>query len=180
MSERERRIPTPLVLAIASAMVCIGLVAVFMAQEDEPEDPDRPSRVTVDDRTPEAAAESFLDAWRKREHDVAASLAVGEALTAVRAREERDAHLSDQERDLQRQVWDAMATSRLDLFLRESENLPGGDLRLAGVAEGEFLERPYEREMEFVMKEVQGAWRIESIHFGEILTELPAALHLED
>ena len=90
-----------------------------------------------------------------------------------------DEALSESERDLKRQVWDAMAASRLSLYLNESENLEGGRLRLSGTAEGEFLERPYERAMDYVMSETSEGWRVESVAFGEILSDVPDVLRLE-
>lgn len=183
MSEKKKedRLPTPLVLALASGMICVGVVAVVIARSGPAETAEqRASRVAVSDRTAEAAAESFLDAWRKREHDVARELAIENALQRVAAREESDRNLSDQERDLQRQVWDAMAATRLQLFLRESRNLPNERLALAGVAEGEFLEQAYQREVEFVMVETPQGWRVAEVMFGEILSDMPAALRFED
>ena len=179
--KREERLPTPLVLALASAMVCVGVVAVVISRSGPAEtEEQRASRVAVNDRTAEAAAESFLDAWRKREHDVARRLSIEAALRQVEAREQSDENLSEQERDLQRQVWDAMAATRLQLFLRESRNLPAGRLALAGVAEGEFLEQAYQREVEFVMVETTQGWRVAEVAFGEILSDMPAALRFED
>lgn len=182
MSEKkEDRIPGPLVLALASGMICIGVVAVIISQSGPAETAEeRASRVAVSDGTAEAAAESFLDAWRKREHDVARRLSMEEARARVEERERSDASLSDQERDLQRQVWDAMAATRLQLFLRESRNLPRGRVALSGVAEGEFLEQAYQREVEFVMVETTGGWRVANVMFGEILSDMPAALRFED
>lgn len=179
--KKEDKLPTPLVLALASAMVCVGVVAVVISRSGPAETAEeRASRVAVNDRTAEAAAESFLDAWRKREHDVARRLSMENALRRVEARRQSDENLSDQERDLQRQVWDAMAATRLQLFLRESRNLPQGRLALAGVAEGEFLEQAYQREVEFVMVETAQGWRVAEVAFGEILSDMPAALRFED
>lgn len=182
MSERspERRIPTPLVLALASGMVSVGVLAFALSNTTPTEDvPDALPGVMVDDSTPERAAESFLDAWRKRAHQTARDLTVGEARAMVDERAAADEALSESERDLKRQVWDAMAASRLSLYLNESENLEGGRLRLSGTAEGEFLERPYERAMDYVMSETSEGWRVESVAFGEILSDVPDVLRLE-
>ena len=50
---------------------------------------------------------------------------------------------------------------------------------LIGIAEGTFLDQPYEREMEFVLRPEAEVWRVEGFHFGEILTEVPRLLELE-
>jgi hypothetical protein len=179
--ESSKRLSTPLVLAVASAMICVGLIG-FLWNRSAPETPRAPTpdeiEVLVDTSTPERAAESFLDAWRKRAHDVAAELTEGVAREAVEDRRRRDEALSPEERDLKRQLWDAMASERLRLRLDESERLDDG-LALRGVAEGTFLDRPYERRMELVLVEREGGWRVRSFAFGEILTDLPPGLREE-
>ncbi|MEM7609225.1 MAG: hypothetical protein AAF411_28085 [Myxococcota bacterium] len=180
----ESRIPTPAVLAIASTMVCIGVVARFSLAPDDDEGGTAPaSRARLDDRTAESTAESFLDAWRKRDHDTAERLATGAALAEVQRRRASDASLTEAETELRREVWAAMAATRLDLVLSESEDLPGGDLRLAGTAEGTFIDREYAREVEFVLRDTNGSQprghRVVEVRFGEILSDLPAAFHFE-
>ena len=184
---KPNRISTPLVLGVASAMVCVGLLGfLWNRRAAEPMRAPTPNEieVLVDTSTPERAAESFLDAWRKRAHDVAAELTEGVAHEAVEDRRRRDEALSPEERDLKRQLWDAMASDRLRLRLDESERLDGGEglnegLALRGVAEGTFLDRPYERRMELVLVERDDGWRVRSFSFGEILTELPPSLREE-
>ncbi len=176
---RERRLPTALVLAIASGMICVGVLGVLASEPQQTDTDPQESRVDVSDTTAEAAAESFLDAWRKREHDVAASLSVEDAHQAVLQRARRDDALSPSERDMQRQVWDAMASTRLSLVLNESEELGGGRLRLSGTAEGEFLESPYAREIDFELVPRGDHWRVAQVEFGTILTDAPDALRFE-
>ena len=175
------RISTPAVLALVSGMVCIGVVGFAFRAAPEVDAPDdRTTDIVIDTTTPERTAETFLDAWRKRDHAVAARLASGEALTEVEARRRRDADLSDHERELKAQVWDAMASERLRLLLHEAENLDGGRIRLAGVAEGTFLGQEYEREMHFVVHPGDEGWRVEQFHAGEILSNTPQMLQLDD
>ncbi len=171
-----RRLPTPVVLALASGMVSIGIVAVLATSSDggaEAEAPQSPHEIPVDTRTPEAAAETFLDAWRKRDHALCRELAVEGALEAVIFREEEDAALSEEEREIKSQVWDAMATSRLQLQIAESENVSETAIILRGAAVGDFLGRPYEREIEFTMVEVGDDWRVARMGLGDIVSDMP-------
>ncbi len=165
---KDKRLSTPLVLALVSAMLCAGLVGMLWNVGSEPaiEVDELPTPVDVDDRTPEAAAETFLDAWRKRDHAVAEALAIGDALDQVRSRRERDGAGADPQLE---KIWNEMAANRLEFAVDTAENLDGGDMRLIGVAEGTFLGQPYAREVAFVMHETPDGWRVQSIVFGEIL-----------
>ena len=67
------RIPTPLVLVLSGTMLTIGAVAFLSphftgGEETEEQEVPGSVRPEVDVRrgTPEAVAETFLDAWRKR------------------------------------------------------------------------------------------------------------------
>ncbi len=178
---REARVSTPVVLTLVSAMMSVGVLALLATRGNEPAAPDPAvTRVDVLDDTPEHVAESFLDAWRKREHDVAARLATGSALARVRARAAEDEALAGPERELKQKVWDAMAADRLAFFVEESERLPRGRLALRGTAEGTFLDAPYERALEFVTAPEGEAWRVEDLTFGPILSEVPELLKLEE
>ena len=182
---RERRLSTPLVLAVASAMISIGLIAWLGTCGDAgTASPDARSPnaldVEVDTSTPALAAESFLDAWRKRAHRDALVLSTGEAHAAVEARASRDDQLSDEERAAKQQIWNAMAETRLQLMVDSSEDLPEGRVLIQGTAEGEFLERPYERRVSFVLSQTDGAWKVERIEFGEIVSDVPEFLELDD
>jgi len=168
-AKQERRLPTPLVLALVSAMVCAGLVGMLWNVGAAPdlEVDELPTPVDVDDRTPEAAAETFLDAWRKRDHAIAEALAIGQALDQVRSRRERDGAGADPQLE---KIWDEMAANRLEFAVDSAENLASeGDMRLVGVANGTFLSQPYAREVAFEMHETPDGWRVRSITFGDIL-----------
>ena len=177
----DKRVSTPIVLALVSGMLSVGVVALLAARSaSSPDEPANASRVRVLDDTPEHVAESFLDAWRKREHDVALALSVGPAQARVRARQATDAALAGPERELKQKVWDAMATERLEFFVEESERLPEDRLALRGTAEGTFLDAPYERALEFITAPSGDAWRVEDLTFGPILSEVPELLKLEE
>lgn len=179
----ERRLPVPLVLAVASAMVSVGVMAWLGTRGGDgpptvdaaPEVPD----VIVDASTPALAAESFLDAWRKRAHDQAFALSTGQAQDAVEGRRAADAELSPEDRAAKQRIWNSMADGRLQLLVDGSEDLPDGRVVVAGSAEGEFLDRPYARRVEFVMRRVRGEWKVEQIEFGEITSDVPDFLELD-
>jgi hypothetical protein len=181
----ERRLSTPVVLAAASAMLSIGVIA-WVSTSGDADPPPAEARspnaldVAVDTSTPALAAESFLDAWRKRAHRDALALSAGEAHAAVEARASRDDQLSDEERAAKQQIWNAMAETRLRLMVDGSEDLPEGRVMIHGTAEGEFLERPYERRVSFVLSQVDGDWKVERIEFGEIVSDVPDFLELDD
>ncbi|MEM1414986.1 MAG: hypothetical protein AAGH15_08800 [Myxococcota bacterium] len=179
-SATGKRLSTPVVLALASGMLSVGIIALLAVRDADAPTPIDISRVRVIDDTPEHVAESFLDAWRKREHAIAAGLATGPALEAVELRRVADAALARSERELKQKVWDAMATERLDFFVEESERLPEGRLALRGTAEGTFLDQPYERQLEFVTAPSGEVWRVEAVTFGPILSDVPELLRLNE
>jgi hypothetical protein len=178
----ERRVPAILVLAAASAMVSVGVVAWLGTRPDTPPPDARDPNaldVAVDTSTPALAAESFLDAWRKRAHEDALALSTGEAHAAVRDRIARDEALSDEERAAKQAIWNGMAASRLALMIDASEDLPDDRVLIHGTAEGEFLDRPYARRVDFLMHRDGGVWKVERVEFGEILSDVPEFLELD-
>ena len=132
-----------------------------------------PPRVEVNTETPVATAETFLDAWRKRDHDTATRLSAGVARQQVQERKRSDESLSDDERDVKTQVWDAMASSRLTLTVDERSETDDGQTLLRTRAVGEFLGRPYERRVAFGLTERDGSWRVTQMILGEHLQEPP-------
>jgi len=185
MSEpiKRKQISTPLALVSASVMVSIGVVAVISSQhggaDATPTEaaPVVPRDVPVDQRTPERAAESWLDAWRTRSHDVALRLSAGVAREKVELRRTREEQMSPEDRALGEAVWKQLADTRLRLRIDESENLPNGNLTLRGRAEGEWMGRPYTRRMEFVMEKRGLEWFVTAYRFYEDEVDLagPAA-----
>jgi len=185
MSEpaKRKQISTPLALVSASVMVSIGVVAVISSQhggaDATPTEaaPVVPRDVPVDQSTPERAAESWLDAWRTRSHDVALRLSAGVAREKVELRRTREEQMSPEDRALGEAVWKQLADTRLRLRIDESENLPNGNLTLRGRAEGEWMGRPYIRRMEFVMEKRGLEWFVTAYRFYEDEVDLagPAA-----
>lgn len=179
-----RRLSTPLVLAVASAMICTGIVAWWLSH-DGAQGPAAHGRgagdggMPADTDTPEHTAEAFLDAWRKRDHERALALSVGAASNAVVQRRAEDDQLTEHERALKEQVWDEMARESLHLKIRDSRQLEQGRLLLRGIAEGEFLDNPYRRRITFVLTPKGERWRVADMQLGEILTELPGLLELD-
>lgn len=165
--KRSKRVPTVLVLSLSSAMVCVGLVAIFMGRTPS-ETPTRDAGATpveMETATPEDTAETFLDAWRKRDHAVAKRLSVGPAHETVLARERGDEGLDEDTRSVI-EVWNSMARDRLDFVPDESANLEDGKLLLAGQAEGEFLGRPYERRIRFLLTQTPEGYRVYDMQLG--------------
>lgn len=163
-------------------MVSIGVIAWLGTRSDPAAsataDPNALD-VEVDTSTPALAAESFLDAWRKRAHDDALTLSTGEAHAQVTDRKARDEALTNEERAQKQAIWNAMADSRLRLMVDASEDLPDGKVMIRGTAEGEFLDRPYERRVSFLLARVDEAWKVEHVEFGEILSETADFLELD-
>lgn len=174
MADVGKRISTPLVLVSASVMLSIGIVAFITVQNRGTPVADRgaappivPRDVPVDQSTPERAAESWLDAWRTRSHELALRLSSGVAREQVEARRTREEQMSPEDRALGEAVWKQLADTRLQLHLDESEDLPSGKLMLRGNAVGEWMGRPYVRRMEFVMERRGTEWFVNAYRFFE-------------
>ncbi len=148
-------------------MVCVGVLAFLWHTKPapDPEPPGAPDTVEVRTETPEDAAESFLDAWRKRDHAIAKQLSVGPAHEAVVGREQGDEGLDEETRSIVK-VWNDMARDRLEFVPDESADLEDGKLLLAGQAEGEFLGRPYERRIRFVLTHGPEGYRVYDMQLG--------------
>lgn len=175
----ERRVSTPLVLALASGMIAISIVVIGgMAGDDGAPAPTDagPRALRIDDSTPEAAAESFYDAWRRREWRAALRVSVGEAQREARAKQARDEAMPHEERVVAERAWDAMANAPLHLALDEAEMLGGDRYRLGGTAEYSLVGRPYRRRVSFLVLPRDGRYRVAQMELGEVLTELPPIL----
>ena len=177
MAEAERRLSTPLVLAASSGMLAVAGV-VWLSLEDPAPPPShegrRPGDLRIDDRSPESAAQSFYDAWRRRRWDAAERVAVGAARREVDAKREADASLPREERLIAERTWDALAHAPLTLALDRVDILQGGArYALSGTAEYRFVGQPYRREVAFDVVRAGDRYRVEEMHLGEVLTELP-------
>lgn len=166
-----RTIRTPVVLAAASAMVSVGVVAAlgpsFFERQPEPES--KPGPLRIEAETPESAAESYLDAYRRREHEAAIALAVGPARAQAEARMERDARATEEELAAKEHLWDRMAAPRLALVVTERDALADGGVLLRGRAEGLFIEHRYVREVEFEVVRAGDEWRVARMDLGDVL-----------
>ncbi len=183
----ERRLSAPMVLVAASAMISVGVVALLSSGAlDEPDARGGVEqeamadvvRVAVDRASPSATAESFLDAWRKRDYATARELSIEGAERVVLLRMARESNLSADERELKRQVWDAMAAHRLLLEVDEERPMEGGGVHLSGVARGEFLGAPYARRIGFEVVEREGGYVVRLMTLGDVLSETPEFLEM--
>ena len=179
-STRTRTIPTSFVLAASSTMIMIGVVAVFLRPRAEPSPTIRPgnagSTLHLDDETPEAAAESYLDAWRRRAWDGCASLSEGAARQAALHKKQLDAELPETDRAMAREVWERLASAPLHVAFAESEDLGSGRVRLRGTAESELMGAPSRRDVEWVIVPSADGFRVAEMEHGAVLTDLPALL----
>ncbi|MBK8173402.1 MAG: hypothetical protein IPK60_24135 [Sandaracinaceae bacterium] len=170
-TKKERRLPLPVVLAAASVMVSVGIVAYFMrgapANDGESLVMQQPLHVTVDTSTPERSAESFLDAWRKRAHADAIRLSVGPARDRAEHRRAAEEEMLEEDRVMADAVWRQMADMRLTLRINQSERVSDTKLILRGRAEGEFLKRPYLRDAVFTMERRGQDWLVANFDFGD-------------
>jgi hypothetical protein len=181
MSGRGGRIPTPVVLASSSAMIAVGLIAWAVARAPEQVREETEQRIVlselrIDDRTPEAAAESYFDAWRRRAWDEAERIAIGQARARVQAKRAAEAEVHPEDRAMAREVWQTLAGAPLAVSFHRSEELGDGRLRLVGIAGYDLVGRPYRREMEWIVAPEGTVWRVESMTHGRVITAIPDLL----
>jgi hypothetical protein len=171
----ERRISTPLVLAAASAMLAIAavvLVGVNQAPSATPAPLPR-GALRVDDSSPERAAESFYDAWRRRRWAEATELSVGEARHAVHQKQAADAAMDHESRIVAERGWDALAAAPLALTIEETEIESDDRFVLHAVAAYDFVGSPYRRRVVLHVRGTTEGYRVSRMDLGEVLTELP-------
>lgn len=173
----EARVSTPLVLAAASTMLAIGVVVYLSVSgqtADEPELPAaEPGQLHLDDSTPEATAESFYDAWRRRHWGAAGQLSVDQAERAVLQKQAADAELPREERIIAERGWDALAQAPLTLNVDRIDI--DGDERysLYATAEYDFVGHPYRRRVVMHVRQTDQGYRVSRMELGEVLTDLP-------
>lgn len=167
------RIPTPLVLVLSGTMLVIGALAFLSphlgGEAGEPEE-DTPGStrppVDVRDGTPEAVAETFLDAWRKRDYEVAMALSVARAAASVEARRRREQAMTAEEREGAAQLWNTMAEHRLTLEIHDRQAPDADHVVLAAVARGRFLNQEYANAVRFELRrDAQRGWKVEAMDF---------------
>lgn len=187
---RDKRISTPLVLAASSGMIAIGLVAFMGVQTVENVEVEEQERATLaalvlDDRTAEAVAESYLDAWRRRAWDDAARISVGEAHDGALHKKQLDQEMDPTDRAMAREVWERLASAPLEVEFTGSEDLEAGAVAISGIAAYQFMGSPYRREVrwEIVPAEEQTAprlYRVRRMESGAVLSETPSLLRGEE
>ena len=186
---KDARLSTPVVLAASSAMLAVGIVAwlgVSMSGSGGDVDPDMEDpegeyvALSIDDRTPHRVAESYLDAWRRRAWDSAASISVGEAHERALAKRLLDAEIDPVDRVMAREVWERLAGAPLTVEFTDSERTGehgvATDIVLEGVASYDFMSEPYRREVRWVVRPEGELWRVVSMENGRVLTEIPDLL----
>ncbi|MEC7522294.1 MAG: hypothetical protein VYE22_20575 [Myxococcota bacterium] len=173
----ERRIPAPLVLAAASAMLAVAAVVFFGLPEGDaaPEEVSTDANaLRLDDSSPELVSQSFYDAWRRRRWNEALTISTGAARRAALEKKERDDAMPREERIVAERTWDALSRAPLSLLLDEVEMLEGDRYRLEGVAEYQLVGQPYRRRVTFHVAPEGDAYRVSEMELGEVLTDLPA------
>lgn len=186
---RDKRISTPLVLAASSGMIAIGLVAFMGVQTVQNVEVEEQQRATLaalvlDDRTAEAVAESYLDAWRRRAWDDAARISVGAAREGALQKKQLDQEMDPTDRAMAREVWERLASAPLEVEFTGSEDLGEGAVAISGVAAYQFMGSPYRREVrwEIVPADEETAprlYRVRRMDNGAVLTETPSLLRGE-
>ena len=162
-----------MVLAAASGMFTIGVLAV-LNRTPPAQHPRSTVRVALETDTPAATAETFLDAWRKRDHETAALLSTGTARQQVQERKRKDESLTPDERDVKAQVWDAMAQTRLSLEVDGSTQTEEGErpssehVRLATSSDVHT-----NAASTLQLSRHRGEWRVTRMTLGEQLQEAP-------
>ncbi len=165
-------------------MIVIGLVALMVSRAPEQVRIERTERarlseLRIDDRTPEAVAESFYDAWRRRAWGEAEGIAIGRARERVQAKRAAEAEVSPEDREMAREAWQALAGAPLTVYFQQSDTLEEGQrIAFRGIAAYDLVGQPYRREVDFVVVRQGDVWRVESMEPGRVLTELPRLLEL--
>lgn len=174
----ERRLSTPLVLAAASAMLAVAAVIFFGLTAEEPAivQDTEPGGLRIDDSSPERAAESFYDAWRRRRWPEADRLSVGQARREVHQKQAADEAMDQEDRVIAERGWDALAAAPLELHIEQTEIEPGDRFVLHAVAEYELVGSPYRRRVVMEVRGTPEGYRVERMELGEVLTELPPIL----
>lgn len=181
-----KKISTPFVLAASSGMVAIGLAALFAIEAPAEVAEDEAARaevaaLVIDDRTPERVAESYLDAWRRRAWDQAASISIGEAHERALEKQALDLDVRHEDRVMAREVWERLASAPLEVDFQAAERLDDqGGLYLHGVAAYTFMNQPYRREVSWVVRPEGELFRVERMENGRVLTSIPTLLEGSD
>ena len=174
---KGRTLSAPLVLAIASAMISIGVIAAYtgtagLSGEALSHQGHREASVLADRKTPERVCEAFLDAWIAQRFGVALELSDGNARNTVISRMARNEESVPGVIALETD-WDVFARNPLRLVISETHKKAADLIMVRGAAEGTLMDQPYRRAMEFDAMRRDGEWYVEEMRPGEVLTEMP-------
>lgn len=172
-ASRSKTLPTPVVLAISSLMLSIGVGAFFFARSgSEATTAEAPVptqlRARRDVSSPAAVAESFLDGWRKRDHDTTLALSIEQAHVEAQGRKDGDEALDEEARAVQERLWPRMANTRLRVEVERTTSRGPGRTYIEGRAVGTFLEKPYVRRIAFEIAETADGLRVARMDLGTI------------
>ncbi|MFO0695649.1 MAG: hypothetical protein U0230_18955 [Polyangiales bacterium] len=173
VDRQEKSLPAALVLALASAMIAIGATAYYVARPERGlESVDAGAvapRAARDLRDERSVAETYLDAWRKRDHATALAVSEGQAHGEALARKQAEERLDPAQRAATAEAWGAMATSRLRFVEERRRDLGDGRVYLEGRAEGTFLGQPYARLVGFEIARRAEGFRVLRMDLGSQL-----------
>lgn len=172
-SKPTKTLPTPVVLAISSLMISVGVGAFFFARSGtdtttpEARAPE-PLSARRDLSSPAKVAETFLDGWRKRDHETTLALSIEQARVDAIGRRDAEAALDDESRAVQRELWPRMANTRLRVDIERTTSRGPGRTYIEGKAVGTFLDKPYVRRVAFEVVETPDGLRIARMDLGTI------------
>jgi len=169
-----RRLSAPLVLAIASGMISVGVVGgyVGLKQESLSHHGHYEARLLADRSTPERVCEAFLDAWIRQRFDVALELSDGNARDTVISRMARNNESVPGVIALETD-WEVFARDPLKLVVEEAHKKTPDWFLVRGAAVGRLMDEPYKRAMEFDAVRRKGEWYVDEMRPGEVLTGIP-------
>jgi hypothetical protein len=169
-----RRLSAPLVLAIASGMISIGIVGgyVGLKQESLSHQGHYEARLLADRSTPERVCEAFLDAWIRQRFDLALQLSEGNARNTVISRMARNNESVPGVIALETD-WEVFARDPLRLVISEAHKKTPDWFLIRGAAEGKLMNEPYRRAMEFDAVRRKGEWYVDEMRSGDVLTGIP-------
>lgn len=171
---RARRVSAPIVLAVASGMISIGVIAGYggLKQESLSHEGHQDARLHADRKTPERVCEAFLDAWIRQRFELALELSDGDARNTVISRMARNEESVPGVIALETN-WDVFARDPLKLVIEESHRKAADLVIIRGAAEGKLMDEPYRRAMEFDAVQRKGEWYVDEMRPGEVLTGIP-------
>lgn len=158
---KGRRVPTPLVIALASLLVSVGVVALVFARSDDPAAVAPSPTNQPDPETPEGTALAFVNAWQTFRYERAHELSVGDARSRVDQTIARESGYSTDQREIAEQLRQAMRSLRCVVASHQNERIDDGrtivraTIRCTGAGSTSF-----ERDDVYTLLRVTGSWRV--------------------